>query len=41
MSRIEDVVQELKKAVEPPDTEEKRLARERATARLDQLAKAN
>lgn len=41
MSRIEEVVQELQDAVIPPDTEEKRLARERAAARLGQLAKAN
>lgn len=41
MNRIEDVVQELKEAVTPPDSEEKRLARERAAARLDQLTKAN
>lgn len=41
MSRIEEVVQELQQAVIPPDTEEKRLAREKAAARLGQLAKAN
>lgn len=41
MNRIEDVVHELKDAVTPPDSEEKRLARERAAARLEQLAKAN
>jgi hypothetical protein len=41
MNRIEEVVQELQEAVLPPDTEEKRLAREKAAARLGQLAKAN
>jgi len=41
MNRIEEVVQQLQKAVLPPDTEEKRLARENAAALLAQLAKAN
>jgi hypothetical protein len=41
MNRIEEVVQDLQKAVAPPDTEEKRLAREKAAARLEQLTKAN
>ena len=41
MNRIEEVVQELKKSMEPPDTEEKRKARERAAERLTLLAKTH
>jgi hypothetical protein len=41
MNRIEEVVQDLQKAVAPPDTEEKRIAREKAALRLEQLTKAN
>lgn len=38
MNRIEDAVAELQKTYEPPETEEKRAARERAANRLSQLA---
>lgn len=41
MNRIEEVVQELKKAMEPPETDEKKKARERAAERLTLLAKAH
>ncbi len=41
MNRIEEVVQELKEAVAPPDTDEKRAMRERAARKLETLAKAN
>jgi hypothetical protein len=41
MNRIEDVVQDLKKAMEPPETDEKRKARERAAERLTLLAKTH
>lgn len=41
MNRIESVVQELQKAVAPPDTEEKRNAREAAAKKLFELTKAN
>jgi hypothetical protein len=41
MNRIEEVVQELKKAMEPPETDAKKKARERAAERLTLLAKAH
>lgn len=41
MSRIEETVQELKKSMEPPETEEKRRTRERAADRLTLLTKTH
>lgn len=37
LTRIDEVVKELKNAIEPPDTEEKRRARNRATEKLTKL----
>jgi hypothetical protein len=41
MNRIEEVVQELRKSMEPPETDEKKKARERAAERLTLLAKTH
>lgn len=41
MNRIEEVVQQLQRAILPPDTEEKRLARIEAAEKLAFLSKVN
>lgn len=41
LARIEVVVQELRRAMEPPETDEKRKERERAAERLALLSKAH